>query len=108
MDSLHELENTILNKPALLAYFYNDACAPCQALRPKVSEMAAEQFPKMELVFINAANNPEITAHFGIFSAPTLLVFFEGKETIRESKYISIPELQSKTERYYRMVFEEE
>ncbi len=108
MDSLNNLESAIRIHPALLVYFYNDACAPCQALRPKVTEMVSAGFPKMELVFINTAGHPEIAANYGIFSAPTLLVFFEGKETIRESKYISIPDLQQRIDRYYRMVTGEE
>ncbi len=101
------LQDKIQTIPALLIYFYNDACAPCLALRPKVLSMVTKEFPMMELDFINAAANPEIAGHFGVFSAPTLLVFFEGKESIRESKYISLPELENKIERYYNMLMDE-
>ncbi len=39
IDSLDELQNIITEKAASLAYFYNDNCAPCLSLRPKVIEM---------------------------------------------------------------------
>jgi len=104
---LDNLLDKIKSIPAILVYLYNDACSPCLALRPKVLSMVSEEFPMMELNFINAAANPEIAGHFLILSAPTLIVFFEGKETIRESEYISIPELENKIERYYNMLMDE-
>ena len=90
---------------AVLVYFYNDNCAPCTILRPKVKELVETEFPKMDFILVHAEKAPETSAQFGIFAAPTLLVFFKGKEYIRESKNISISELRTKIERYYNMVF---
>ena len=103
---LEQLGNFISARPAVMIYFYNDNCAPCIALSPKVSQLIESDFPKMALAFVNAAVNELAAARFGIFSAPTLLVFFEGKESIRESKYISINELQEKISRYYELLFD--
>lgn len=100
-----EIQNLITKKPAALLYFYNDNCAPCVMLRPKVQEMVKDYFPNIQLYLINAEQFPATSAQFGVFSSPTLLVFFEGKEYIRESKNISISELHSKIERIYNMVF---
>ena len=100
-----KLLKLIGEKTAVLAYFYNDNCAPCTILRPKVKEMVETRFPKIDFILVHAEKAPETSAHFGIFAAPTLLVFFEGKEYIRESKNISISELQAKIERYYNMIF---
>ena len=102
---IKDIQNHINNKKAVLVYFYNDNCAPCTILRPKVKELVETEFPKMDFILVHAEKAPETSAHFGIFAAPTLLVFFEGKEYIRESKNISISELQTKIERYYNMVF---
>lgn len=95
-----KIENTAI-------YFYNDTCAPCVALRPKVYELFSEKFPELPLVFINAAEHPALTAQYQIFASPTLLVFFDGKEYIRESKYISISELEQKVSRIYSMLYGE-
>jgi thioredoxin 1 len=102
---LAEIQQEISSSPAVLIYFYNDACAPCQVLRPKVKELVQHSFPRIKEMYIHAAAEPETTAHFEVFSAPTLLVYFEGKEYIRESKNISISELESKISRYYEMIF---
>ena len=104
ISSLEELQSIISEKPAVLAYFYNDNCAPCKSLRPKVIEMKEEHFPELELHFINSANT-EIPSAFGVYDYPTLLTFFDKKEYIRESKYVSTAQLGEKIERYYKMIF---
>jgi len=91
--------------PALLLYFYNDSCAPCVALRPKVESMITEHFPEMKHSYVNSAVFPELSASNGVFASPTIVVFFDGKETFRVSKYISIDELAGRVQRYYDMIF---
>ena len=100
------LQQQIKNKKGLIAYFYSDRCAPCISLRPKVAEMVGGDFREMKLVLINSEEYPEVTAHFTVFANPTIIVFFEGKEFRRYSKYISINELGGDIERVYKMVFE--
>ncbi len=102
---IKDIQTLITDKTAVLLYFYNDSCAPCKVLRPKVMELIESDFPKIEFQLINAEKYPMTTAEYSVFSSPTILVFFEGKEYIRESKNISISELHDKIERYYRMVF---
>jgi thiol-disulfide isomerase/thioredoxin len=102
---INEIQTLVAEKPAVLLYFYNDHCAPCQILRPKIQEMAETDFPLIEFRLINAEENAATTAQYGVFASPTLLVFFEGKEYIRESKNISVYELHDKIERIYNMIF---
>jgi len=97
----------IENKPAVLLYFYNDNCQPCVALRPKVAELLTSQFPLIEGVFINASTEPELTASYGVFASPTLIILFEGKEFRRYSKYISLSSLSEELSRPYSLMFEE-
>ena len=103
--SLEELQQHIAEKPAVLAYFYNDNCAPCLSLRPKIIELIDNEFPKIELLFINSIQR-EIPAHYGVYDNPTLLVFFDRKEHVRESKYVSVAQLHNTIERYYNLMFE--
>jgi hypothetical protein len=67
--------------------------------------MVEADFSNIEFRLINAEQNTALSAQFGVFASPTLIVFFEGKEYIRESKNISISELHDKIERIYNMVF---
>lgn len=101
-----EQANEILQKEtAALIYFFSDSCAPCLSLRPKVIELLEKAFPKMKLAFVNSATYPLVAASFNVFSNPTLLIFFEGKEYTRLSKYVSISQLEESIERPYGMAF---
>jgi thioredoxin 1 len=100
-----EMHALITNNPAVLLYFYNDNCAPCRVLRPKVQHMIDVEFPNVIFYLVNTELEVSVSANFGVFASPTLLVFFEGKEYIRESKNISISALHDKIERIYKMIF---
>jgi len=106
INSLENLQQLVDTEKALLIYFFSDRCAPCVSLRPKVSEMIEGDFNEMKLVFVNSEKNPEIPAHFSVFANPSIIVFFEGREFRRYSKYISINELGGDIQRIYGMVFE--
>lgn len=95
------------NKPAVMLYFYNDSCQPCVALRPKVAGLLAVEFPLIEPVFINAAEEPALTASYGVFASPTLVFLFDGKEYRRYSKYISLATLEEEVRRPYGLLFNE-
>lgn len=104
--SLAPVQALVENEKGVLIYFYSDRCAPCVSLRPKVSEMMGEDFPEMKLAFVNSETAPEIPAQYGVFANPTIIVFFEGREFRRYSKYISINEMGGDMDRVYKMVFE--
>jgi len=102
---ISDIQRIILEKQAILLYFYNDNCAPCKVLRPKVQELIETEFPEMEFVLINAESYPATAAEYGVFASPTIIAFFEAKEYIREIKNISISELYEKINRIYKMIF---
>jgi len=103
-----ELKSLIESEKGLLLYFYSDRCAPCISLRPKVQQMVSENFSQMKIVFVNSEKSPDIPANYGVFANPAILIFFEGQEFRRYSKYISINQLGGEIERIYNMVFDDQ
>ncbi len=94
-------------EPALLGYFSTQACNVCKVLKPKVAELLKEKFPKMKMAYIKSDVLPEVAAQHQVFAAPTILIFFDGREYIRKSRNIGIGELEQEIERPYSMFFEE-
>lgn len=103
---LEDVKSILAENPAVLIYFYNDDCAPCISLRPKVENLIDKVFPKMDMVWVNSKLSPKIPANFGVFANPTIILFFDGKETRRFSKYISVSELEESVSRYYSLLFD--
>jgi len=92
---------------ALLGYFSTDTCNVCKVLKPKVEELISNEFPKVKLAYIKSDELPETAAQNRVFAAPTILVFFDGRETIRKSRSIGIDELRREMGRPYSMLFAE-
>lgn len=99
------IKNMIEKHEALLIYFFSPGCVTCNSLRPKVEEMTTTRFPNLKLLSVDASKSPLATSEAGVYSAPTIIVYFDGKEYIRESKYISVDQLEKKISRIYDMVF---
>lgn len=108
MTDLTYVNKIIKESQALLIYFYSDHCAPCISLRPKVEQVLREDYPEMNLQLINSELFPEITAAFSVFAFPTLILFFEGKEHQRFSKYVSVQQLHESIGRPYSLIFDTE
>jgi len=47
----------------------------------------------------------EIAGQLSVFTVPTILIFFDGKELIRTSRNISIEQLRGQIRRYYQLIF---
>ena len=102
-----EFQNLKENEKALLGYFSTDACNVCKVLKPKVAELIQKKFPRIKLAYIKSDKNPEVAGQHQVFAAPTIIIFFDGRENIRRSRNIGIDELQREIDRPYTMLFSE-
>lgn len=89
----------------LLIYFGSSTCGVCTDLKPKVKEVI-KKYPKVESVQVDVEKSIKISADYNIFTIPAILVFIEGKEVIREARYIGIQDIDSRISRYYDLLFE--
>lgn len=105
--SISEFDLILAENDAVLAYFSTETCSVCHVLKPKVIEMVLESFPKMKMVFVESDKLPELAAQNRVFTAPTVAVFFAGRETIRKSRAFGVDELRSEIQRSYSLMFEE-
>lgn len=107
IQSLEEFNRMKQEEPALLGYFSTEACNVCKVLKPKVAELIQEEFPKVKLAYVKSDILPEVAGQHQVFAAPTILIFFDGRETIRKSRNIGIDELRREIRRPYSMIFSE-
>lgn len=98
--------NQLKEEAALLAYFSTEACSVCKVLKPKVEAMVSAEFPEIKLAYVKSEVLPEVAAQNQVFTAPTILVFFDGREYIRKSRNVGVSELQEAIARPYELMFE--
>jgi len=104
--SISQFNLILAENDAVLSYFSTETCSVCHVLKPKVIEMVSDSFPKMKMVFIESDKLPELAARNRVFTAPTVVVFFAGRETIRKSRAFGVDELRSEIQRPYSLMFE--
>lgn len=104
--TLQAINDIIEQNDGVMLYFSGENCGVCHALKPKVKELLDTNFSKLKQVYISADKYQDIAASFNVFTIPTVIVFFEKQEFIRQSRYISIADLQSKIERPYTLFFD--
>lgn len=105
--SVEKFQSLLTNEPAYLFYFSTESCDVGEALEPKIKNLLTEKFPKIVFQSIDLNFSPEISAYYNVFAEPTVLVFFEGKESIRKSRGISVVELEQAIDRLYKLIFYE-
>ncbi len=106
IDNLALLEQTIKEQKGVVLYFSNEACSVCKILKPRVKALVEDAYPQMNLYYIDTEKSPLIAGQHRVFTIPTILVFFEGREHARLSRNIGMHQVDESIARPYRMVFE--
>jgi len=105
IQSIQQFDLILAENDAVLSYFSTENCSVCKVLKPKIIKMIKESFPGIKLVYIQSDQLPELAARNRVFAAPTVVVFFAGRETIRKSRAFGLEELRSEIERPYAILF---
>ncbi len=103
--STHELNSTIKNNPIVLLYFSHIKCNICKSLLPKIEKLVKASFPKLILAVCNIENVPEAAAQSNIFTAPAIVIYTEGKESIRYTRNVALNTLSKSILRPYNLIF---
>ena len=82
-----------------LFLFGSQACAPCKALKEKITIWSGTH-PQVFTGYVSIENNISLAAQENILGSPAILVFVEGKEAIRKIGYFSLEEVFTALDRY--------
>ncbi|MBX9902738.1 MAG: thioredoxin [Burkholderiales bacterium] len=69
-------ESTVTGNKMVIIDFWAPWCGPCKSFAP-VFEAAAEKHPDVVFAKVNSDDEQGLSAHFGIRSIPTLMLFRE-------------------------------
>lgn len=103
--SLEKAVEYIKKYKIVLAYFSTNECNVCKVLKPKVKELIEHEFPQINFLYININESRDTAAQFSVFAVPTIILFIDGSEYIRKSRFVNLEELKSEIGRIYSMIF---
>ncbi len=102
---IETLQNTINSNDAVMIYFSGENCGICKVLMPKVKNLFDNKFTKVKQIYISADEYTQTSAQFNVLTIPTVIVFFDKKEFVRQSRHISIQDLEAQIQRPYNIFF---
>lgn len=102
-NDVEKIKEIIEQEEIVLAYFTTTNCNLCKDLFPKIETML-EDYPRLTGIKAESDIDQRIVGEYKVFMVPTVILFIQGKETIRLSRNISISELKSKIDRYCEML----
>jgi len=97
--SLRELQECINKEEMLVLLVKSKNCSVCEAIEQQINLGMIEN-KTVPIIKTSLENIPEISGNYLVFTAPTILLFIEGKEYWRGSRFISFEELNRMIERY--------
>ena len=103
--TLEEANDFLRNHQAVLVFFSDESCNVGDALSPKLQNMLEKDFPEMDFLEINVQMLPEARGYYNVFVIPTVLIYFDGRETIRQARHVNVPRLGQEIERVYNIMF---
>ncbi len=107
MKEVHELKDigevdAFLAEHALsFLYVSTPECSTCHALLPKLRELLAD-YPLIRFGHVDATQVEEVAERFLILAAPIMLLIVEGREYLREDRFVRFGPLQEKLDRIYQ------
>lgn len=84
-NNVFTLFNTLPNKPVLV-YFTTPDCVPCKTVqRPAIDRVSSLLGEKLEVIEINAYEQPDLAKTWGVMSVPTTFVL----DARGEARYVN-------------------
>ncbi|GIM30567.1 thiol reductase thioredoxin [Clostridium polyendosporum] len=104
INSNEKIKNIISENEMVILYFSNKVCGVCEVIGNKVQRIL-ESYSKVKRIDIDSEKQMEFVAMNNVFSFPLLILYVNGKETIRVGRNVDLIELEKSIKRYYDMLF---
>lgn len=102
LNSLESIDDFIKNNFISIVYFGDKNCGVCRELLPKIRNIVHE-YEDMKFAYAEIEQVKSAMGKYSVFTFPAIIVYIEGKEVLREARFINTEEFNYNLKRYYDM-----
>ncbi|MHA0858392.1 thioredoxin family protein [Paenibacillus sp. CMAA1364] len=98
--SVEEIDPFIQNSRLSMLYVSQEDCNVCHAIYPKLKALLSN-YPKIKLAHIDASQVEEVAGELLIFTVPSIVMFLDQKEYLREGRFVQFQQLERQIQQLY-------
>lgn len=91
---LSEVKDHVETNPVSLLFIKMANCGVCDATLEKTVHLL-QSYPEIAAGMVSIEHTPSLAGEWLVFTAPTILLFIEGKEVHRQSRIVVFGELEN-------------
>ncbi|EST54336.1 thioredoxin [Brevibacillus panacihumi W25] len=91
---LSEVKDHVETNPVSLLFIKMANCGVCDATLEKTVQLL-QSYPEIPAGVVSIEDTPSLAGEWLVFTAPTILLFMEGKEVHRQSRIVVFGELEN-------------
>ena len=93
INSMTELNQNINESRFSFVYFGHPDCSVCHGLKPQIDQKLKEFEGDVNFIEVDTNDVPEVAGEYSIMTVPVVLLFVEGKEYMRQARFVPIQPL---------------
>ncbi|VUZ23574.1 Uncharacterised protein [uncultured Comamonas sp.] len=94
IDHCADLQTRLQQAQAALVLWGGAHCGVCQALKPRLADMAARHFPHLPLLYVDCQATPAACAQYGVFTLPVLRLYVNGHSALDYARAFGVAQVQ--------------
>ncbi|MGO1246556.1 MAG: thioredoxin domain-containing protein [Oceanisphaera sp.] len=101
-----QLDCLLAEHSAVLVLYGGQACGVCQAIKPALTHLLAQEFPCVTAVYVDCQQQGgSVCAQQGVMALPVVHIWFEGRCFAEFFKVFSLTDIRSALTRPYQLLF---
>jgi thioredoxin-like negative regulator of GroEL len=104
LKNIDEIKRLISDNKIVLLYLSSKNCNICKVIYPRLLGML-KTYPDVKTARADIQELPLLSGKYNVFTIPCVLIFADGKEIVREARYIDIEAIKEMLKRYCNMIY---